>query len=58
MIITNRICNTMNVVFLIFIMTNVVAENDIEIQKRVSKNTDTLFLPFKNNEFPKKLLRI
>jgi len=43
MMITNRICNTMNVVFLIFIMTNVVAENDIEIQKRVSKNTDTLF---------------
>lgn len=43
MIITNRICSNMNLVFLTFIMANVTVANDIEIQKRVSKNTDTLF---------------
>jgi hypothetical protein len=43
MIITNRICSNINFVFLIFIRANVVVANDIEIQKRVSKNTDTLF---------------
>ncbi len=41
---TNTICSTMNFVFLIFIGANICAANDIEIQKRVSKNTDTLFL--------------
>lgn len=40
----NRICSSMNFVFLLFIMTNVCGTKDIEIQKRVSKNTDTLFL--------------